>query len=216
PVAPEIVGVEQQENTTAGLVADARSLLVALRLGQQQTGFAGTGRCQQHPALASAHVGVLDQFEAECAGVPGDRLIVIGDQQRQCAEMLFHFFAALSLGSGRSSPCSFFVSFARINVYASRMSACSSAVAKRCGSVIDIQRERAKYGAGMMPGWSVNSRNRSSSTLKEIRPPSLPSDGVTANILPPTLNTRSAPHLMSRVTPGHLPQSTSSWAGVRP
>ena len=68
------------------------------------------------------------------------------------AQLLFHAFSAVSVGSGPSSACNFLVSFARTRVYASRMYAASSAVAKHCGSVIDIQCARARYGAGMMPG----------------------------------------------------------------
>jgi hypothetical protein len=59
---------------------------------------------------------------------------------------------------------------------------------------------RARYGAGMMPSRSVSSANVSGVHLNE----SVCGRSVltTANILPPMLNARSLPHLISSVTAG--------------
>src|ERR1039457_2122882 len=60
---------------------------------------------------------------------------------------------------------------------------------------------RARYGAGMIPGRSVNSAKSSGEHLKESRT-GAGSSGITANILPPTLNTKSSSHCTVSVTCG--------------
>jgi len=63
---------------------------------------------------------------------------------------------------------------------------------------------RAMYGAGIIPSRSISSANVSGVHLN------LSSCGrsvfTTVNIFPPTLKTRSLPHLMSSVTPGNARQ----------
>jgi len=60
------------------------------------------------------------------------------------------------------------------------------------------------YGAGMMPSRSMSSPNVSGVHLNATVLGT--SVFTTVNILPPTLKTRSVPHLMSSVTPGSARQ----------
>ena len=60
------------------------------------------------------------------------------------------------------------------------------------GEIVELA--LARYGAGTTPSCSTNSAKPSSEHLNERRCPASGSVAATANIFPPTLNTRSAPH----------------------
>src|ERR1017187_10350337 len=76
---------------------------------------------------------------------------------------------------------------------------------------------RARYGAGMIPGRSVKSAKSSGEHLKESRT-GAGSSGITANILPPTLKTKSSSHCTVSATCGKERQQrrTKSMVIARP
>src|SRR6185437_1475465 len=77
----------------AGLVADRPLLLLVRRLGEQEACAVAAGRSHHDPAPAHTLPlvrRILDQDEAELLGVPGDRLIVVGHDEGDQSEMLFH------------------------------------------------------------------------------------------------------------------------------
>ncbi len=71
---------------------------------------------------------------------------------------------------------------------------------------------RAMYGAGTIPSRSSNSLKPSSLHLKDTRCPASTSVAATANIFPPTLNTRSAPHWICSVAAGKERQNLRSFS----
>ncbi len=79
-VAGEIVGLEEEADAAAGLVADPGHLRGALGLGEQQP-RAALGR-DHDPALATAEIGIGEKREAETFGVPGDRPVIVVDDKR--------------------------------------------------------------------------------------------------------------------------------------
>lgn len=90
-VPPEVVGVQEQENPSSGLVADMRLLGVVGRTRQQQAGLCCSGRRHHDPALAWLRkVGVLNQQEAERADIERNGLIVIPNDNRDESEVLRH------------------------------------------------------------------------------------------------------------------------------
>ncbi len=60
-VAGEVVGLEEEADAAAGLVADPLRLRRALGAGEEQPGAGFTGRGDEHPALAVAERRVLEQ-----------------------------------------------------------------------------------------------------------------------------------------------------------
>lgn len=56
-VAREVVGFEEEPNTSAGLVADPGGLLRSIGLGEQQSGAAARRR-DHDPAFAIPHIRV--------------------------------------------------------------------------------------------------------------------------------------------------------------
>ena len=84
-VAGEVIGIEEEGDAAAGLMPDACDLCRSGRAGQQQRG-APLRRRDPHPALGLALAGVFEQLEAEHAGEPGDRLVVVADDEGDCGE----------------------------------------------------------------------------------------------------------------------------------
>jgi len=114
-------------------------------------------------------------------------------------------FVGVLLRSNRSR--SFLGSFSNTSSYErcrqSRSSECVNA--SRVSS--PTQWFRARYGAGMMLGCSVNSANSSAVDLKEIQTVAGSSE-TTANILPPTFRTRWLPHWICSVACGREMQNS--------
>ncbi|MNC58181.1 hypothetical protein D3C75_1078930 [compost metagenome] len=85
-VAHQVVGIEEQPDAAAGLIADPGDLFRRRGASQQQGGLTAFGR-DPHPALAAAHVGILAEVEAQLADVEGDGLVIVADQQADSAEV---------------------------------------------------------------------------------------------------------------------------------
>ena len=88
-VAVEIVGFEKKKDAAAGLVADARFLLVAVGAGEQKTRPSTAAGGDDDPALL-AHRDVLLEREAEFVGEPRDRFIIVADDKGDGGEGLAH------------------------------------------------------------------------------------------------------------------------------
>src|SRR5690606_18323278 len=89
-VAREIVRLDEEAHAPAGLVADPGPLRVAVGLREQQPRAAALGR-NDDPALAAAQRRVAHERESELAGEPGDRLVVVADNQRYRCQPVAHF-----------------------------------------------------------------------------------------------------------------------------
>ena len=87
-VAREVVGVEEEEDAPAGLLPDEGRLLGRRRAREQQRRAAPARRRDTHPALSAAERRVFEQREAEHLGEPGDRLVVLADEEAQLDEGL--------------------------------------------------------------------------------------------------------------------------------
>ena len=93
-VAREVVGFEEHENSTAGLVADGGELLGSDGTGEQdgrsgglggnvfyaERAVRGDGRPHPDPPLAVAEIGVFEELKAKNAGVKRDGLVVVADR----------------------------------------------------------------------------------------------------------------------------------------
>jgi len=89
-VAPEIIGVEKQENTTAGLIADGVRLLGCSGLREKETGAVGVWRRNNQPALVIGKGRVFNETEAEGLREEGESLIVVVHEERDVSEVLRH------------------------------------------------------------------------------------------------------------------------------
>jgi hypothetical protein len=82
-VAGEVVGVKEEDDTAAGLIADRGLLLGGGALGEEDGGGVRgcAGRADDDPALVLLGLRrVLDQGEAELAYVEGERLVIVADE----------------------------------------------------------------------------------------------------------------------------------------
>ena len=89
-VAPEVVGVEEEEDAASGLIADAGGLFGCGGAGEEEVGPGGAGRSNEDPALTGAHVGVFEEVEAEDVGVVGDGFVVVANDKGDVGEGLGH------------------------------------------------------------------------------------------------------------------------------
>ena len=113
-------------------------------------------------------------------------------------------FPALRFSRVRLFPSrsrSFLGSFSNTSSYDRRRQSRSSECVNASRDSSPIHQLRARYGAGMMLGRSVNSANSSGVDLKEIQTVAGSSETI-ANILPATLNRRWLPHWICSVACG--------------
>lgn len=97
-VAPEVVGVEKEEDPTASLVADEGFLLMLGGARQQQRGARGIRRRDNHPAFILLRlVGVFNQREMQLLRVKGNGFVVITHDQGNVHDGLFHFYPLISI-----------------------------------------------------------------------------------------------------------------------
>ena len=83
-VAVEIVGLQEQEDAPACLVADEGLLLRLGSAGEEEGNgvLAGAGRRDEHPAFVLLRLVLVgDEGEAEHAREPGDRLVIVADDE---------------------------------------------------------------------------------------------------------------------------------------
>jgi len=80
-IAPEVVGVEEEEDAAAGLVADGEGLFGSVGFREEKGGAAGIGRSDQEPALVAGEWSVLKKLEAEFLGVELESFIVVADDE---------------------------------------------------------------------------------------------------------------------------------------
>ena len=63
-IAPEVVGMEEEEDSTAGLVADGEGLLGCVGFGEEKSGAAGIRWGDEEPAFVTGERSVLEEVEA--------------------------------------------------------------------------------------------------------------------------------------------------------
>src|SRR5215212_5101722 len=81
-VSPEIIGAQEEENPSAGLVADDTLLLRCRRPGEQQADAVRTWRRYQHPALVLLRlVYVLDDSELQFFRIEPNGFVVIPNHE---------------------------------------------------------------------------------------------------------------------------------------
>ena len=86
----EVLDVEEEADSSTGLIADAFTLSVAVGSCEKQPGCCA-GWPNDDPAFGATVVRerwlVLDEFEAEHVDEEGDRLLVVGDHDRRQPEV---------------------------------------------------------------------------------------------------------------------------------
>ena len=63
-VAPEVVGVEKEEDAAAGLVSDGEGLFGRVGFSEEKSGAAGTGRSDEEPTLVVGDGDVFEELES--------------------------------------------------------------------------------------------------------------------------------------------------------
>ena len=86
-IALEIIGLKNEENPPAALVANLSELRVTHGFGQQQSRFLGTRRSHQQPAFVLSLRRVFHQLKAERLHVVIARFVVIAHQDRDGSDM---------------------------------------------------------------------------------------------------------------------------------
>ena len=90
-VAPEIVGLEKQKDTTSSLMPDGRVLLGRGCARQKQSSAGGIGRSDDYPPLVLLGlVSVLQELELELVAVECNRLIVVSYDQGYVPQLVSH------------------------------------------------------------------------------------------------------------------------------
>jgi hypothetical protein len=80
-IAPEVVGMEEEEYSAAGLIADGEGLFGSGGFGEKKGGTAGIGWSDEEPAFVPGERGVLNQVEAEFVRVELQGFVVIADDE---------------------------------------------------------------------------------------------------------------------------------------
>src|SRR6185312_16539319 len=80
-VAPEIVGLQEEEYAAARLPADCGLLIGIGGTGEQQR-RPFVARRHDNPSLVAVELRILDQAEAELPDVELDRLVIVADEDR--------------------------------------------------------------------------------------------------------------------------------------
>ena len=90
--------MENQENASARLIAEARLLLGRGCLREQEARLAGGARRDHHPALRLfGHERILDQDKAELTDKEAQSFVIITNDQRHESQRLFHTKTRMSL-----------------------------------------------------------------------------------------------------------------------
>ena len=89
-IAPEVVGVEEEEDAAAGLVADGEGLFVSVGFGEEKCGAAGIGRSDEEPAFVAGKRSVLEEVEAEFLRVEPESFVIVADNEGQVSNGLRH------------------------------------------------------------------------------------------------------------------------------
>lgn len=92
-VAVEVVGVEEEEDTAAGLVADLVRLFRSGGLGEQEGRARGVGRSNEEPTLRIGERRVFKDVEAEGFGEEGEGFVVVADEEGDVSDGLRHGWA---------------------------------------------------------------------------------------------------------------------------
>ena len=79
-VAPKVVGVEEEKNATAGLIADGEGLLGSIGFRQEKSGATGVRRCHEKPAFVVRERRVLEKLEAEFSREELESFLVVADK----------------------------------------------------------------------------------------------------------------------------------------
>jgi len=80
-IAPEVVGVEEEEHAATGLIADGEGLLGSGGFGEEKSGAAGIGGSDEEPALFVGERRVLKKMEAQFLGEELQRFVIVPHQQ---------------------------------------------------------------------------------------------------------------------------------------
>ena len=89
-IASEIVGVKEEKDASAGLIADAGFLFVSFSFGEQEASSLRIVWGDENPAL-SGEWSVFDEIEAEGFCVEGNGFVVVFDEESDVADVLGHF-----------------------------------------------------------------------------------------------------------------------------
>ena len=86
-IAPEVVGVKEQEYAAARLVSNSTQLFVGACPGKQETCLAGARWSDKNPAfILRGDVRVFDQVEAQSPYEKGQGFVVVTNHQRDITD----------------------------------------------------------------------------------------------------------------------------------
>jgi hypothetical protein len=80
-IAPKVIGVEEEEDSAAGLVPNGEGLLRSCGFGEEKSSAAGTGRSDEEPSFVVGEWSVLEEVEAEFLGVELEGFVVVPYEQ---------------------------------------------------------------------------------------------------------------------------------------
>jgi hypothetical protein len=80
-IAPEVVGVEEEKDAAAGLIANGEGLFRSVGFSKEKSCAAGIGRSNEEPAFVVGKGSVLEQAEAEFLRVELESFVVVADNE---------------------------------------------------------------------------------------------------------------------------------------
>ena len=89
-IAPEIVGMEKEEDAITCLVADVLELLGRGGLGEEKAGAAGARGSEDKPALTCGEGRIFHDAETKCFCEEGQGFVVIADKESNVSKSLRH------------------------------------------------------------------------------------------------------------------------------
>src|SRR5262249_55176550 len=87
-VAPEIVGLQKQKDSSTGLISDGNALLLRGSFSEQETRAGQSPRPNEHPPLLCIETRIFQQLKTERIRKECDRLVVIPYYQRYVSNPL--------------------------------------------------------------------------------------------------------------------------------
>src|SRR5262245_23786228 len=88
-IPPEVIRLEKQENTSAGLIADPRCLFLSRRT-RQDKGRPSSARADDDPPFPAAQRSILHDRESQALREVFDCLVILADEQSNRRDLLPH------------------------------------------------------------------------------------------------------------------------------
>jgi hypothetical protein len=89
-IAPEIIGVKEEEHAASGLLADLFELFWSGGAGEKKIGALRAGRGDENPPLVGRQRGVFHESKAQGFREEGERFVIVANKERDVSERLRH------------------------------------------------------------------------------------------------------------------------------